>query len=73
MRKPGEQTLAQPHAMVSHESIGEEVSVSNVPGTCVEYLQGYKKQSLSLLLGFSSSFTSLDRKSTVAAMLTVMR
>lgn len=47
MRKPGEETLAQPHATVSHESIGEVVSVSNVPGTCVEYLQGYKKQSLS--------------------------
>jgi len=76
MRKPGEQTLAQPHAKVSHEAIGEVVSVSNVLGTCVEYLQGYKKTvslSLSLQLGFSSSFTtSLDRKSTVEAMLTVM-
>jgi len=49
MRKPGEQTLAQPHAKVSHEAIGEVVSVSNVLGTCVEYLQGYKKTvSLSL-------------------------
>jgi len=74
MRKPGEQTLAQPHAKVSHEAIGEVVSVSNVLGTCVEYLQGYKKTvSLSLQLGFSFSFTtSLDRKSTVEAMLTVM-
>lgn len=45
MRKPGEQTLAQPHATVSYEAIGEVVSVSNVPGTCVEYLQGYKNQS----------------------------
>lgn len=47
MRKPREQTLAQPHAKVSYEAIGEVVSVSNVPGTCVEYLQGYKNQSLS--------------------------
>lgn len=54
MRKPGEQTLAQPHATVSHEAIGEVVSVSNVPGTCVEYLQGYKKQSLPLSLSLSS-------------------
>lgn len=65
--------LAQPHAEVSYEAIGEVVSVSNVPGTCVEYLQGYKNQSLSLLLSFSSSFiTSLDRKVAVAAMLAIM-
>lgn len=74
MRKPGKQTLAQPHAMVSYEAIGKVVSVSNVSGTCVEYLQGYKNQSLSLVLGFYSSFTtSLDRNGTVVAMLTVMR
>lgn len=71
MRK--QQTLAQPHATVIYEAIGEVVSVSNVPGTCVEYLQGYQNKSLSLVLGFSSNFTkSLERNSTVVAMLTVM-